>query len=236
MKLELLLPVKPFHLNQGFGQNLNSFYAQQGMKGHGGLDMYAKHGEPIYAAIGGVCYPQIDSHGGNGVVIITKDKYEFNGDETYAKVIYWHLIQDDAVVHTGQEVKTGDLIGYADNTGTSTGDHLHFGLYPCDINGNNLFPTNGYGGAIDPSPYGSDKYAQDINNAKYIFTKTLKKGNWNADVKELQQKLKDMSLYSGVIDGVFGPKTELAVKAFQTAHGLISDGIVGPKTNAELNK
>ena len=35
-------------------------------------------------------------------------------------------------------------------------------------------------------------------------------------------------------DGKFGPLTEEAVKEFQTAHGLVADGIVGAKTWAAL--
>jgi peptidoglycan hydrolase-like protein with peptidoglycan-binding domain len=31
-------------------------------------------------------------------------------------------------------------------------------------------------------------------------------------------------------DGIFGPKTEAAVKAYQKSHGLAADGIVGPRT------
>ena len=35
--------------------------------------------------------------------------------------------------------------------------------------------------------------------------------------------------------GVFGPKTEAAVREFQRQHGLVPDGIVGPSTWAVLN-
>ena len=53
----------------------------------------------------------------------------------------------------------------------------------------------------------------------------LKKGDNNENVKLMQEKL-------GISPAVtnFGPKTEEAVKAFQTKHGLTPDGVVGPKT------
>jgi peptidoglycan hydrolase-like protein with peptidoglycan-binding domain len=36
------------------------------------------------------------------------------------------------------------------------------------------------------------------------------------------------------VDGVYGPETEAAVRAFQSAHGLAVDGIVGPETGAAM--
>jgi putative chitinase len=52
----------------------------------------------------------------------------------------------------------------------------------------------------------------------------LKLGSEGEDVKKLQTKL-------GVDPiGKFGPKTEAAVKAWQSEHGLTADGIVGDKT------
>lgn len=56
----------------------------------------------------------------------------------------------------------------------------------------------------------------------------LKLGSEGEDVKKLQQKL-------GVDPiGKFGPKTEAAVKAWQTANGLTADGIVGDGTWGKL--
>jgi len=52
----------------------------------------------------------------------------------------------------------------------------------------------------------------------------LKKGSSGASVVLLQQFLKISA------DGDFGQKTEVAVKAWQKANGLVDDGIVGPKT------
>lgn len=60
------------------------------------------------------------------------------------------------------------------------------------------------------------------------MAKLIKKGDVCQEVEQLQRLL-------GInADGNFGPKTEEAVKKFQSEHGLAADGIVGPKTWAAL--
>lgn len=57
---------------------------------------------------------------------------------------------------------------------------------------------------------------------------TLKRGSYGRDVRTIQ------GWVGTGIDGDFGPMTEAAVKDWQRAHGLVVDGIVGPKTWAAL--
>lgn len=55
-----------------------------------------------------------------------------------------------------------------------------------------------------------------------------------ANMTRLQQALAAKGFNPGAIDGIWGRRTEAAVRAFQTANGLQADGIVGPKTSAAL--
>ncbi|NLO86748.1 MAG: peptidoglycan-binding protein [Clostridiales bacterium] len=62
----------------------------------------------------------------------------------------------------------------------------------------------------------------------------MKNGSKGSSVKNLQQRLKELGYYTGSVDGSFGSGTETAVKAFQTAHKLTSDGKVGDATSAAV--
>jgi peptidoglycan hydrolase-like protein with peptidoglycan-binding domain len=50
----------------------------------------------------------------------------------------------------------------------------------------------------------------------------------------IQKKLSDLGYDPGPIDGIMGPLTRAAIRAFQAARGLAVDGIVGPQTAGAL--
>jgi hypothetical protein len=63
----------------------------------------------------------------------------------------------------------------------------------------------------------------------------LQLGSTGSDVVTLQKALILLGATSLTADGNFGPSTESAVKAFQTAHGIKADGVVGSQTAAAIN-
>jgi peptidoglycan hydrolase-like protein with peptidoglycan-binding domain len=64
---------------------------------------------------------------------------------------------------------------------------------------------------------------------------TIKKGSQGKAVKLAQKRLVMRWYNPGPIDGLFGAKTEKAVKQYQGDRLLSNDGIVGPKTWARLD-
>ena len=58
----------------------------------------------------------------------------------------------------------------------------------------------------------------------------LKKGDKGTEVKEVQNALKNLGYAVGKADGVFGQKTQDAVKFFQARNGMTVDGKVGQRT------
>jgi len=248
MQLELKSPLKVFKVTQKFG-NINPVL--YGNAGHNGIDLYAKHGTPVYASHDGFANYQVDGAGGHGVIIITDKEYNHDGGQAFFKTVYWHLVdplkepkyKSPIADKTGfVPVKCGDIIGYADNTGKSTGSHLHYGLKPVAKGENwgvwyNVEQNNGYFGAIDPEPY-----LPKVSIGNFLFKKTMQGGDKNNDVVQLQKALTKLGYLNDVIDGVYGQKTKVAVLAFQVAYKVISSPLdsyfgyyCGPKTIKKLN-
>jgi murein DD-endopeptidase MepM/ murein hydrolase activator NlpD len=90
-------------------------------RGHQGQDVFAKCGNPIYAARGGrVQVKASHSAAGNYIVI--------DGRKTGRDYVYMHM-EKQGRPKQGSKVKTGDVIGYESDTGRATGCHLHFELW-----------------------------------------------------------------------------------------------------------
>jgi murein DD-endopeptidase MepM/ murein hydrolase activator NlpD len=119
-------PEVGFHITQEWGPTsfaMEPSYTYHGIfypHFHAGIDMATGCGTPIVAAKAGVVVasgqPLYPSDSGFGVVID-----HGGGIQTW----YWHMTTN-VVVHAGQVVNTGQLIGYEGMTGFATGCHLHF--------------------------------------------------------------------------------------------------------------
>lgn len=155
MAIKLVLPVNG-PITQLFGENPH-IYKKWGFPGHNGVDYGIPNGTPINAAAAGTINQVSFENGGYGnyVKIAHKD-----GSKTYY-TYYAHLAS--AAVAAGQKVKAGQLIGYSNNTGASTGPHLHFGL---KIDGEN--PA--YKGYVDPMPYFSGAAGDDGGTSTPVET------------------------------------------------------------------
>lgn len=63
---------------------------------------------------------------------------------------------------------------------------------------------------------------------------SYKVGSQGSTVQEIQKRLKSWGYYNGTVDGIFGSRTEKAVRWFQSKNGLEVDGKVGKQTLAAL--
>ena len=68
------------------------------------------------------------------------------------------------------------------------------------------------------------------------FDRMLKRGMSGDDVRDMQILLNSLGYDCGTADGIFGKKTDAAVKAFQEDTGLVADGIAGQQTLDALKK
>jgi murein DD-endopeptidase MepM/ murein hydrolase activator NlpD len=92
---------------------------------HSGVDFGAPRGTPIYAPLTGV----VRATGNTDAVpgCYSWGKWTLIDHANGLSTMYAH--QSVISVTPGQQVSTGDIVGYIGNTGFSTGPHLHFTVY-----------------------------------------------------------------------------------------------------------
>ena len=118
LRNSLAWPIKgKFRISQLFGQN-PQMYRPLGLKAHNGIDVAVPVGTPIYALDYGVV--DIVKADVNGYGLHVKIKHDW-GQSTYA-----HL--QSFCVKPPCYVTKGQKIGMSNNTGFSTGPHLHFDI------------------------------------------------------------------------------------------------------------
>lgn len=103
---------------------ITQIFGQQSVSGnkHGGMDIAAPYGTPIYAADDGTI-KAVNTWGsfGNWIVVGHAD-YLYSG--------YAHLSGFASSMWAGRFVQAGELLGYCGSTGLSTGNHLHWMVGP----------------------------------------------------------------------------------------------------------
>jgi murein DD-endopeptidase MepM/ murein hydrolase activator NlpD len=129
-------PSLAFPVSEVGNPRLISFWSDPrdgGARSHEGVDISAKFRTPAIASADGIVNRVMENRLGGKVVFMRPHGKNYS-------LYYAHL--DSQIVTTGQEVKTGQILGLVGNTGNARGTppHLHFGIYT-------------FGGAVDPLPF-----------------------------------------------------------------------------------
>lgn len=140
-------PLEKMKLTQPFGVNYvgGDFYSKIGLhKGHNGWDLVCPNGTPVFAVADGYIHNYDGTSDGYG-----KNVRLFTGEE---EVTYGHLL--NFKVPHGESVKAGQLVAMGDNTGYSTGPHLHIGIRKRKAHNAPVDDyNNGFYGYVDPTPF-----------------------------------------------------------------------------------
>lgn len=133
-----------FPITQEWGVN-PADYARFGLQGHNGIDYGTPTGTSIIAPHDGIVIEVVFDEYGYGMYV--KIENDFEGS------ILAHL--KSANVNPGDKILEGQQIGISDNTGNSTGSHLHWGYYRKPRN-----KSDGYSGTTNPFPYLTENQPQ----------------------------------------------------------------------------
>jgi len=162
--MQLQWPIKNINkhrvirISQWFGPS-NVSYRDYGMIGHNGIDIAAPKLTPIYAAHDGYVIEADTKPTGYGIRVTQYFEEDGIGWELHYGHMDHHQFPDITYNRNLRDrlIKAGEVIGYVDSTGNSSGHHLHFGVRQYK-NGQLLNHNNGYLGGIDPRPYLPKEY------------------------------------------------------------------------------
>lgn len=206
-----------------------------------GMDLAAPGGSEVRASFDGhvtVFHPHdpgTDTGKVYGAQIFMRDQNDGMG------CFYTHLTDVPAGFAVGTSVSQGDVIGRVFEFGGIPG-HVHMAV--CEVFGDTRVGVNLYQLYLSmaasqssqtvtffhepgrpPAPSGGG-----VAPAPPVTPGAIDLGN----LRGLQQGLAALGFDPGGIDGIDGPGTQAAVRAFQESASLVADGIAGPMTRAAL--
>ncbi len=115
--------VFPVRGEYSFGGKDARFGAGRGDHIHQGQDITAALGTPLVSPVKGTVYWRKFQAGGAGHYLIIRDA-------AGADYVFMHMVAGSALVDKGDAVRAGQQIGQVGNTGSSSGPHLHFEIWP----------------------------------------------------------------------------------------------------------
>lgn len=222
--MEIMLPgqgaVDP-HITGHYGEH-------RGARDHGGTDFNYEGGQSglnlrhptVHSPVSGT----VTFSGGDYGTVRIRDA-QGNSHEIL------HL--DSRSVRAGQAVEAGDAIGAMGGRGPNGAQqyaqHVHYQL------------RDPGGRLMSPETFWDNARAQAPETRQEHALRTLRQDDHGQDVRALQHDLNQLGIRDShgrrlAEDGRFGDNTRDAVLAFQHAHGLEQDGVVGRQTREKLGE
>jgi len=147
---KLIYPISPLYITQGFGVNPQN-YSQFGLKAHNGIDVRTKYTDTpdgvrnILSSFKSRFYKQgNEGSGGYGIYFEVLVQLK-----SLWKLTYAHCKSINNFV----EVNADTMMALSDNTGNSTGSHLHLTTKRLNTDSSVKDYSNGYFGAVDPQQF-----------------------------------------------------------------------------------
>ena len=189
--LKIHYPHKPYQISQHWG-NLNSAYSEQfgnpSFKRHNGVDSVSSYIDPttgrpatnflVYCPVEGFRVSEVAYYpegGGNQLGLVSKEKIQLGDKLCYVSILLCHAKK--ILVKVGDEPKVGELLMIANNTGFSTGLHLHTGIYRLNDKYQKI-DSNEATGSYNLETLFSGEFAVDKATYQTLFTSGLRYFNY----------------------------------------------------------
>lgn len=188
--LKIHKPFKWWYVTQKWGVR-NTAYDQFGFKLHNGLDVISGYNDantaynpkkwPVYNGLEGFTVHQVrlnPNGGGNDIWFISDELLQIGERVCHAYFGFAHA--DTIFAKAGDKLEIGDMFMIADNTGFSTGPHVHISFYRVDWDGKimTFLDKNDAHNSFDPEPFLTSEYAVDKASLATLIKNNLRYYQW----------------------------------------------------------